>query len=384
MDTLTPYTYDLPEERIAQRPVKPADQSKLLLVDRSTGAIGESRFANLAQFLKPTDLLVFNNTQVRPCRLFGNSAGGGRVELFLLKELADNNWLALARPKKRFKLGRVIEFPEGLRAEAVEFGGVDGATSAQLGRLGESGEQLQVRLWSCYSELTVAEAISRVACMPIPPYIRGGAGDKQDLEDYQTIFAENIGSVAAPTASLHFTPALVESLRLHGVKSEFLTLHVGPPSFLPVFRKDGGSSPDELSDREKGTELTFLPPGAEEYLFDPELIQRLVAHREAGGRVIAVGTTVVRALESSWLLLTKKEGGAPMPKRGFMETSLCITPGFKFGLVDGLITNFHQPGSSHLLLVESFLGRELLDRGYTFALNSDFRFLSYGDGSLII
>jgi S-adenosylmethionine:tRNA ribosyltransferase-isomerase len=209
-------------------------------------------------------------------------------------------------------------------------------------------------------------ALRAAGTMPIPPYIRGGLGDEEDLTDYQTIFARHEGSIAAPTASLHFTPNLVKSLLRAGVEMAQVTLHVGAASIRALDASSGGV------------------PGAERMQVSASVLEKIDDTRRAGGRVVAVGTTVMRALETAWRARQSvAAGGAPAPTLFEGETDLFIRPGFEFYAVDGLITNFHQPGTSHLLLVEAFVGRSLLERIYDHALHSKYRFLSYGDGSLL-
>lgn len=338
-EALDPYQYDLPADKIAQRPVYPYDQAKLLLVDKGASSLNESVFTDIADFLQSSDLLVFNDTAVKPARLFGRFAdSGGQVEVLLVNELADNSWQCLARPLKKFHAGRQIKFSEELSAT-----------------IGEREDNL-INL-----SFNSAEHLASVGTMPIPPYIRGGHSDEQDKLDYQTHFAKTAAgddggnSIAAPTASLHFTPELMSKIKDKGVQTINLTLHVGLASFLPLWN----DSVEDLS-----------PPGREEFKVAEDTWATISQHRSSGGRVIAVGTTVVRALESQARNL---QG----------ETDLFITPGFQFKIVDALVTNFHQPATTHLLLVEAFIGKDLLASSYDYALNNNFRFLSYGDGMLL-
>lgn len=342
----TPYSYDLPKERIAQRPVHPPESARLMVVERSTGKITDSTFAALGEFLPVNSRLVFNDTMVIPARLFGTlSPTGAQIELLLVRRSSSSEcgkeviWSCLGRPLKRIRKAERIIFSDELSAVVEE--------SSQL-------ESAQIRFTS-HSERLVDEVLHAHGSMPIPPYIREGRGDEEDLTDYQTIFAERPGSVAAPTASLHFSKPLIENLKRGGVTTSFLTLHVGTASFQPVIVNG-----------------EMKPPAAESLEIPKETQIEVRATREYGGKVIGVGTTVTRALET--LSLGTTSG----------ETDLFITPGYTFRTIDGIITNFHQPGTTHLLLVEAFLGRELLHEVYQHGLHNGYRFLSYGDGMILL
>ena len=339
------YWYELPEERIAQRPVYPYDSAKLLVVDRKTNALLEKTFTDFADLIRPHDLVVFNNTKVIPARFFGKFCDGERaVEVVVLKEESPKVWLCVGKPLKRFTEGAKIAFDGGLFAEVIERRGFT---------------HVLVRFFN-FSEKNTADLMEEVGVMPIPPYIRGGRGDSEDTKDYQTIFASQKGSIAAPTASLHFTEPLIEKIKAKGAAVRFLTLHVGAASFLPLWHEQ---------------DKVVTPPGAESFVYDKALMDEVRKTRSNGGRVIAVGTTSVRALES--MALQEEEGKISQ------ETELFITPGFSFKAVDAVVTNFHQPRTTHLLLVQALLGRPLLEQSYQFALAHDFRFLSYGDGMFI-
>jgi S-adenosylmethionine:tRNA ribosyltransferase-isomerase len=342
-ESLDAYSYDLPKERIAQRPCHPADHAKMLVVNRMTGEIHDRFFFDLPEYLSGRDRLVFNDTRVIPARLFGtlDSSGQAAVELLLIEKNTDAKWVCIGRPLKKIRAKGRVRFSETLWADVIA----------------EESTVDRVTMEFHTSETThISMAIAAHGCMPIPPYIRGGRGDELDETDYQTIFAKNPGSVAAPTASLHFNEALMGRLS-NEVRCDIsrITLHVGTASFLPVL--DNGK---------------LRPPGSERFHVTEETTQELAATKDSGGRVIAVGTTVVRALESS-----AQESHAD-------ATELFITPGYRFRLVDSVITNFHQPGTTHLLLVEALLGRELLGRVYEHALANEYRFLSYGDGMFIV
>lgn len=296
--------------------------------------------------MKPDDHLVFNDTKVIPARLFGKLEGaeGYHVEVVLLEELEQNQWSALGFPMRKIRSARQIFFSDQLRAEVLP---------------SPVEDRLLLR-FNSESQSEVERLLNEHGTMPIPPYIRHGRGDEQDRRDYQSIFATHPGSVAAPTASLHFTERLIERLiREGGCKIDRVTLHVGTASFQPIFVNG------EL--RKPGQERFIVPGG---------VLESLVETKRGGGRVIAVGTTVVRALESA--------ARATAQSDRLSTTELFIEPGFEFKLVDKLVTNFHQPRTTHLLLVEALLGKENLNNCYNAALANDYRFLSYGDGMLIL
>lgn len=352
-----PFSYQLPEERIAQRPVEPREAARLLVLtpDRERGLfLEDSTFAALSEYLSAGDTLVLNNTRVRPARLFGRLVTGAQVELFLLESSSPLIWHCLGRPLKKMSVGTKLLFGD-FAAEVVER---------------TSDRSVLVRFFADDTHQDAEKLLAQALCMPIPPYIRSGRGDGRDAQDYQTVFAENEGSVAAPTAGLHFSELLLEQLKEKGVFIENLTLHVGAASFLPLYDEQTG---------------TLQPPQAEDYVYSSAVLERLRRTQAEGGRVIAVGTTVVRALES--IVRDSYHEGETV------STDLFIQPGFGFRLVDALITNFHQPGTSHMLLVEAFLdvlfstgqysGRDVLASSYAHALKEGYRFLSYGDGMLL-
>lgn len=338
---MEPFSYELPADRIAQRPWEPPDEAKLLVVDRRTRTIAATHFTALPDLLDAGDLLVLNDTRVIPARLFG-TVGERSVEILLLRELAEGEWLAMGRPMKLLRRGVEVTFGENLR-----------------GRVEAEDEQNLRCTFSTRDNSSIKDALRQVGTMPIPPYIRGGKGDQRDTTDYQTIFACREGSVAAPTASLHFTERLFARCDARGIARTFLTLHVGSASFLPVYR--AGS--EEVQ-----------PPGSEWFEVPDETRKLIQSTLSQGRRVVAIGTTVARALESI--------GRNPEASRG--ETDIFMTPGFDWRIATNLVTNFHQPGTSHLLLVESLLGKELLSHAYDTALDAGFRFLSYGDGMIIL
>ena len=346
------FSYELPQDRIAQRPVMPYDQAKLLVVRRDTGVINNVEFSDLPDLLGPKDLLVFNNSRVIPARLMGTiTKTNTAAEVVLHREIGPDLWVCLGKPLRKFGRNSRLEFSDGVQATVLD-------------RLG--GREVLLK-FQTPGDVGIRGLLDKIGLMPIPPYIRGGVADDQDRKDYQSMFAAHDGSIAAPTASLHFTPELLVKLNKKGISIEYVTLHVGPASFLALW--------DQGQD---GAVAKAAPPGKEDLVFSEALLQRLRSWKAGGGRVIAVGTTVVRALESLAAV------GAGSCKDGdILNTDLFIYPGFKFNLVDALVTNFHQPRTTHILLVQALLGRVLLKQSYDYALQNDFRFLSYGDGMAI-
>jgi S-adenosylmethionine:tRNA ribosyltransferase-isomerase len=347
---ISDFDYELPEELIAQEPLPERDASRLLVLDRARGSWRDNSFSELPAELREGDHLVVNNTRVFPARLTGRrEPSGGQVELFLVAEREPQVWEALARPARRLNPGQRISFGEGrLQAEIID--------------AGDNGQRV-VR-FACDGDFhALLEEIGQV---PLPPYIKRGAagttdtGHDSDRERYQTIYAERRGAIAAPTAGLHFTPRVLESLRARGVALTEITLHVGYGTFAPV----------------RASDLSEHAVAAEHYEITPEAAATLTEARAQGGRIVAVGTTTVRALESA-------AAGAGDIRAGAGQTHLTITPGYRFRSVDALITNFHLPRSSLLVLVAAFAGRELILRAYAHAVASRYRFYSYGDCMLI-
>ncbi len=348
------FDYTLPPERIAQTPVEPRDSARMLVIHRDTGALEHRVFRDIVDYLRPGDLLVANQSRVLPARLLGAKEGsGGRVELLLLAARADlgpDRWEALARPGKRIHTGQRLIFGEGALVAEVE-----GETI--------SGERI-VRLVP--REGTVAEAVARVGVAPLPPYIHEKLADP---ERYQTVYAREPGSAAAPTAGLHFTRELLERVEALGVGIAYVTLHIGLDTFRPVEK-------DDLTDHVMHSEWIEM---------SEETARRVNATRAAGGRIIAVGTTSTRTLEAVAALAAAR--GAPadevvIPYQG--RTALFITPGFHLRAVDALITNFHLPRSTLLALVSAFAGRELILRAYAEAIAREYRFYSFGDATLLL
>lgn len=342
---MNPFVYELPEDRIAQRPVHPPESAKLLVYDSKSDSFVDSTFRSVGAFLRPGDALVFNNSRVLPARLIGRLGGGGEAELLLVRKISNSQWECMGRPLKKLREGTSVQLSPD----------VTGIIETR------TGEKTVTVRFKKAKEPADDAAIFALGIMPIPPYIRSGRADAEDLSDYQSIFAKTDGSVAAPTASLHFSKTLIHNLAGLGIEMHEVTLHVGPASFLPLW--------------EPGSTGDVRAPGEEYMIYDSSLLNRLAVVRERGGRVVAVGTTVVRALESMAAMMA--EEGEAVPTRLFIE------PGYRFTAVDALITNFHQPGTTHLLLVEAMLGRDLLSRYYEHALSNGYRFLSYGDGMFI-
>ncbi len=318
----------------------------MLVVSRSSGTIEHRTFADIGEYLNQGDRLVFNDTKVIPARLFGRleSAEGQAIEVVLVEEVGLHEWTALGFPMRKIRAATRLFFNDRLGADVLP--------SSREDRL-----LLRFRAERGYD---VGKLLDEHGTMPIPPYIRDGRADEQDRVDYQSIFAMHPGSVAAPTASLHFTESLIERICNEcGVGIDRITLHVGTASFQPIVVNG-----------------ELRRPSAERFDVSSDVLSRLQATKEGSGRVLAIGTTVVRALETVVRARESSEGSG--------STELFIQPGFEFRMVDALVTNFHQPRTTHLLLVEALLGAELLHRAYCEALANEYRFLSYGDGMLII
>jgi S-adenosylmethionine:tRNA ribosyltransferase-isomerase len=337
---LSSFDYSLPPELIAQQPTAERDRSRLLVLDRSGGSLSHRHFHQLPEYLAAGDVLVFNDTRVIPARLMGSRPGtGGKVEVFLLSQLTDGTWEVLVKPGRKLQPGAKVIFSDELSCEvlaATDFGGrivrfvFDGIFSEIIDRLGET---------------------------PLPPYIHSKLADK---ERYQTVYARERGSAAAPTAGLHFTPELLQVLSDKGVKMAFLTLHVGLGTFRPV----------EVDD------VTSHKMHKEFYTISADTAALINVAKEQGGRVLAVGTTAVRTLE------TVARRGIIQPGGGW--TDIFIYPGYVFQAVDGLVTNFHLPKSSLLMLVSAFAGQEPVMAAYHQAITAGYRFFSFGDAMLIL
>ncbi|MBQ8963744.1 MAG: tRNA preQ1(34) S-adenosylmethionine ribosyltransferase-isomerase QueA [Clostridia bacterium] len=336
---LSDFMYDLPEERIAQTPVEPRDHSRLMVIHRDTGEIEHRHFYDIIEYLNPGDCLVINETKVIPARLYGERPTGGACEVLLLKQLGPKRWETLVRPGKKLKPGAEVVFGDGrLRCRVME-------TTDVGGRIVE---------FEC--EGSFEAALDALGEMPLPPYIHEKL---EDRDRYQTVYAKQDGSAAAPTAGLHFTPELMDRIRQKGVDIVPVLLHVGLGTFRPV-------KVENIEEHEMHSEYFEVTPQAAE---------RINAARQSGGRIIAVGTTSVRTLESA------AEDGRLVAKRG--DTSIFIKPGYRFQLVDALITNFHLPGSTLIMLVSALWDRERILAAYRIAVEEEYRFCSFGDAMLI-
>lgn len=338
------FDFELPPALIAERPAVPREAARLLLY---SGAVDPRALtvADLPSLLQPNDLLVFNDTKVIPARLYGRRERDPEVhiEALLLKPVGERRWTAMARPAKRLKPGDRVLFDGGLVAEA----------------LGREDDQIILRFDRDDGDVLIA--LETAGAMPLPPYIVAQRkADEQDKRDYQTVFADKTGAIAAPTAGLHFTPALIEALKAKGVGFARVTLHVGAGTFLPV-------KVDCVEDHKMHAEWGEVTE---------ETVAAIRQAKAQGGRVIAIGTTSLRLLESA----ARGEGGLK-PFRG--ETDIFITPGFRFQVADGLMTNFHLPKSTLLMLVAAFVGLEGQRAIYRHAVDQGFRFYSYGDTSLL-
>jgi S-adenosylmethionine:tRNA ribosyltransferase-isomerase len=335
------FDYELPPERIAQHPIEPRDASRLMVLDRQSGEIQHVIFRDLGRFLRPGDLLVINQTRVIPARLYARKIPtGGRVELLLLRRVSEGVWEALVGGK-----GLVV----GKRLQ------VEGGPQAEIQHVLEGPRRL------VHFDDGLEQALEHIGHMPLPPYIHEPL---QDPERYQTVYARQLGSAAAPTAGLHFTPQLIESLKSQGVRFARVTLHVGLDTFAPVTEED----PEEHKIHNEWCQLTLKAADAIN-----------VAHQQ-GGRIVAVGTTCVRTLESA--ARRARGGDIVTPWEG--PTELYILPGYSFRVVDAMITNFHLPQSTLIMLVSAFTGRQRILDLYRLAIKLQYRFYSFGDAMLIL
>ncbi|MBV8890027.1 MAG: tRNA preQ1(34) S-adenosylmethionine ribosyltransferase-isomerase QueA [Alphaproteobacteria bacterium] len=339
---LDDFDFALPPELIADRPAEPRDAARLLVIP-PRGPFEDRRIADLPALLRPGDLLVFNDTKVIPARLVGRR-GDARVEITLHRDLGAGAWRAFAKGARRLRPGDRLVFAEDFAAEIVDRHAQEGDLTLRFALVGDD----------------FRAALARHGTTPLPPYIRRGAGDARDRGDYQTMFARAEGAVAAPTAGLHFTPALLSSLARRGIDWVTLTLHVGPGTFLPV-------KADDPREHRMHAEWGDL---------DAETAARINAARAAGGRIVAVGTTSLRLLESA-----AATGNELLPFAG--ETRLFILPGYRFRAIDLLLTNFHLPRSTLLMLVAALAGLDRIKRAYAHAIAERYRFYSYGDACLI-
>ena len=335
---ISDFQFYLPEELIAQSPLEPRDASRMLAVHRSSGVKRDLRFKDFPSLLRESDLIVLNDTKVFPARLIGETATGARIEVFLVEEGADGSWIVLARPGKRLAPGKVIRFDERLSGEVVE-------------KL-EDGK-VRVRFDAAGDLLDIVQEIGRT---PLPPYIKRAEEIDSDRDRYQTVYAKSRGAIAAPTAGLHFTPETFAVIEEMGAQVCTVTLHVGYGTFEPV-------RVEELADHRVS---------AERFEISPDAAEQLNRARCDGRRIVAIGTTTTRALESA---LGNRDSFAS----GMDVANLTITPGFKFRAVGAMLTNFHLPQSSLLVLVSTFAGHALIMSAYREAVEKRYRFYSYGD-----
>jgi S-adenosylmethionine:tRNA ribosyltransferase-isomerase len=355
--SLAGYDYELPPELIAQNPVVPRDSSRLLVINSQTTGKTTAPlhhiFRDLADLLRPGDLLIMNNTKVIPARLYGRKSTGAEVEILLLEERQHNYWLALVKPGKRFKIGTQIFFEPG------RFGFSPVSSPPLTATVLESDEATGGRLlkFDLPDNQSLIQILDKFGEIPLPPYITTSqAADEQ----YQTVYAQQPGAIAAPTAGLHFTPELLAKLGDRGINQAFITLHVGVGTFRPVEVED-------VTSHQMHEEWMEVPS---------DTVEKIRTTQTAGGRIIAVGTTAVRALEGA------AASGDLQPFCG--KTNLFIYPGYQWRVVEGLITNFHLPRSSLLMLVSALIGRERLLNIYQEAIAAQYRFYSFGDAMLIL
>ena len=334
------FYFDLPEELIAQTPLQQRDQSRLMLLDKQSGAVSHRHFFELPDLLREGDCLIMNDSRVLPARLLGSRLSGGSVELVLLRDLGDGRWECLSRPGRKTKPGTQLQFGDGELKATVE-------------AVAEGGN----RIVKFHYDGIFLEVLERLGKMPLPPYIKE---ELQDAERYQTVYSRELGSAAAPTAGLHFTEELLDKIRARGIRTGFVTLHVGLGTFRPV-------KEEEIEDHDMHSEFCMIPE---------ETAQLINETKARGGRVIAVGTTSCRTLESF-----AAEDGSMKASSGW--TNIFIYPGYRFKCIDALITNFHLPESTLIMLVSALAGGENVLNAYRTAVAERYRFFSFGDAMLI-
>ena len=335
------FYYDLPEELIAQTPLERRDASRLMVLDRRTGEVTHRHFYDIVEYLQPGDCLVMNDSRVLPARLMGRRPTGGVVEVLLLRDLGDKCWECLCKPGRKMQPGNQVIFG-------------DGELTATVREVREDGN----RVVEFHYEGIFLEILERLGKMPLPPYIKA---ELKDQERYQTVYSREVGSAAAPTAGLHFTQELLDKIRAKGVSTAFVTLHVGLGTFRPV-------KAEEITDHHMHSELCMM---------NQETADLLNETRARGGRIICVGTTSCRTLES----LVNSDGSFCA---GSKWTEIFIYPGYTFKAMDGLITNFHLPESTLVMLVSAFAGREHILAAYKQAVEQRYRFFSFGDAMCIL
>lgn len=335
------FWYDLPEELIAQTPLEKRDTSRLLVMNRETGEVKHQHFYDIVSYLQPGDCLVMNDSRVLPARLLGHRPTGGAAELLLLRDLGDKRWECLAKPGRKLLEGQEVIFGNGELTATVIAVQPDGN-----------------RVVEFHYEGIFLEVLERLGKMPLPPYIKA---ELQDQERYQTVYSRAVGSAAAPTAGLHFTNELLDEIRTKGVKTAFVTLHVGLGTFRPV-------KAEEITEHHMHAELCMISKDTAEVLNET---------KRNGGRIICVGTTSCRTLES----LVNNDGSFEEKSKW---TDIFIYPGYTFRAMDGLITNFHLPESTLVMLVSAFAGREKVLAAYEEAVKERYRFFSFGDAMMIL
>ena len=336
---LKDFDYELPEELIAQTPIEPRNASRLMVLNKDSETIEHHHFYELQKFLKAGDTLIFNDTRVIPARLIGHRESGGKVEVLLLRRIEGNKWETLVKPGKKATVGNRIKFSEELSCKVIDntdFGG---------------------RIIEFEYEGIFEEILDRLGETPLPPYIHKKL---EDGERYQTVYNKERGSAAAPTAGLHFTEEQMKELEESGINLGYITLHVGLGTFRPV-------KVENIEEHEMHEEFYTIPQ---------ETVDLIRRTKEAGGRVIAVGTTSIRALESA------AESGELQAKTG--ATKIFIYPGYQFKVIDGIITNFHLPKSTLIMLISAFAGRDFILRAYKEAVKERYRFFSFGDAMIIM
>lgn len=339
--TLDDFNYNLPEELIAKYPTKKRDEAKMLVVDKITGDMVHKHFYDFIDYLNPNDVLILNNTKVIPARLLGKKETGANIEIFLTRYLGNNDWQAIIRNSKRLKDGDIVTISDILKVLIKK--------KSEANNDGNIPEHLVELI---YSNGSMEEILNKTGKIPLPPYIQREVEEK-DKEDYQTVYAKVSGSVAAPTAGLHFTSEILEKIEKRGIKIAYVTLNVGLGTFLPVKTND-------INNHKMHTESYFIPKETADIINNKK------------GSLVAIGTTSLRCLEANF----KKYGKI---KEGYDETDIFIYPPYNFKVVDKLLTNFHLPKSTLLMLVSAFSSREIILNAYNEAIKNNYRFFSYGD-----
>lgn len=339
--TLDDFNYNLPEELIAKYPTKKRDEAKMLVVDKITGDMVHKHFYDFIDYLNPDDVLILNNTKVIPARLLGKKETGANIEIFLTRYLGNNDWQAIIRNSKRLKDGDIVTISDILKVLIKK--------KSEANNDGNIPEHLVELI---YSNGSMEEILNKTGKIPLPPYIQREVEEK-DKEDYQTVYAKVSGSVAAPTAGLHFTSEILEKIEKKGIKIAYVTLNVGLGTFLPVKTND-------INNHKMHTESYFIPKETADIINNKK------------GSLVAIGTTSLRCLEANF----KKYGKI---KKGYDETDIFIYPPYNFKVVDKLLTNFHLPKSTLLMLVSAFSSREIILSAYNEAIKNNYRFFSYGD-----